>query len=120
MGQPNTQYIFDLAQALKKVIGPVWDETLIVVSCNLSCDSDQETARLLAEECLRLFSEKNTHVLVSAILEGRLNACGGALVASLFESGLLDKAAVNSNVFNLVSAVSSENNTIYYSELSFS
>jgi AmmeMemoRadiSam system protein B len=118
MGQPRAQYIYDLAQALKTVIRPVLDETLVVVSCNLSCDNDQNTARHLAEECLRLFSEKNAQALASAILEGRLNACGGALVVSLFESGLLDGTRTCS-VADMVSAVGMENNTVFYSGLSF-
>jgi hypothetical protein len=117
MGQPGAQYIFDLAQALKKVVIPVIHETLIVVSCNLSSNNDEKTARFLAEECLRLFAEMNAPALASAVLEGRLNACGGALVVSLFESGLLDKAC--SAAGNLVSAVSAENNTVYYSGISF-
>jgi AmmeMemoRadiSam system protein B len=119
MGQPNAQYIYDLAKGLKSVIKPVLDETLIVVSCNLSCDTDRNTARLLAEESLRLFSEKNAPALASAIFDGRLNACGGALVAALFESGLLDKTHECSFAENLVSAVGAENNTVYYSELSY-
>jgi len=119
MGQPKAQYIYDLAQALKAVITPVLDETLIVVSCNLSCDTDQATARFLAEEVLRLFTERNSPALATAILDGRLNACGGALAAGLFESGLLDNTKACSVSDNLISAVSAENNTVYYSKLSY-
>ena len=119
MGQPKAQYIYDLAQALKSVIMPVLDETLIVVSCNLSCDTDQTTARLLAEEALSLFAERNSPALANAILDGRLNACGGALAASLFESGLLDRTHTCSVADNMVSAVGAENNTVFYSELSY-
>jgi len=119
MGQPKAQYIYDLAQSLKVVIGPVLDETLIVVSCNLSCNTDQKTAKLAAEEVLRLFFEKDSPALASAILDGSLNACGGALVAGLFESGLLDKTHACSDDNNMVSAISAENNTVYYSELSY-
>ncbi|MCL2764568.1 MAG: AmmeMemoRadiSam system protein B [Treponema sp.] len=119
MGQPKAQYIYDLAQALKAVFTPVLDETLIVVSCNLSCDTDKMTARLLAEEALRLFTEKNSPALATAVLDGRLNACGGALVASLFESGLLDNTHICSVADNMVNAVGTENNTVYYSELSY-
>jgi len=119
MGQPRAQYIYDLAQALKTVIGPVLDETLIVVSCNLSSDNDSLTARTLAEECLRLFSEKNGPALAAAILDGRINACGGALAVSLFESGLLDKTRACSFNGNMASAVGAENNTVFYSEVSF-
>jgi AmmeMemoRadiSam system protein B len=119
MGQPKAQYIYDLAQALKAVITPVLEETLIIVSCNLSSDTDQKTAQALAEEVIRLFSEKNSPALASAILDGRLNACGGALAAGLFESGLLDKTHACSVAEKMVSAVSVENNTVYYSELSY-
>jgi len=119
MGQPKAQYIYDLAQALKTVITPVLNETLIIVSCNLSYDNDRATARLLAEEVLQLFSERNSPALASGILDGRLNACGGALAASLFESGLLSKTNSCSIADNLVSAVGTENDTVYYGELSY-
>jgi len=119
MGQPRAQYIYDLAQALKTVIAPVLDETLIVVSCNLSSDNDRAKARELAEECLRLFSKKDGPALAAAILDGRLNACGGALAVSLFESGLLDKTKACSVNENMVSAVGAENNTVFYNEVSF-
>ena len=119
MGQPKAQYIYDLAQALKTVIAPVLDETLIIVSCNLSCDNNQQTARLLAEETVSLFAQRNSPALASAILDGRLNACGGALVAGLFESGLLDGTQGCSVADNMVSAVGAENNTVFYSELSY-
>jgi AmmeMemoRadiSam system protein B len=119
MGQPKAQYIYDLALALKAVIMPVLDETLIVVSCNLSSGADQATAQVLAEEVLRLFSERNSPALKAAILDGRLNACGGALAAGLFESGLLDKTQKCHVSDNMVSAVSAENNTVFYSELSY-
>ena len=119
MGQPNSRYIHDLAQALKNAIMPVLNETLIIVSCNLSCDTDQKNARHLAEESIRLFSEKNAPALASAVLDGRLNACGGALVASLLESGLLDNTHTCSVANNLISAVGTENYTVFYSELSY-
>jgi AmmeMemoRadiSam system protein B len=119
MGQPKAQYIYDLAKALKTVITPILDETLIVVSCNLSSDNDRLIAQTLAEECLRLFSEKDGPALAAAILEGRLNACGGALAVSLFESGLLDKTRGYSSRNNMISAVGAENNTVFYCVFSF-
>ena len=119
MGQPDTFYIKDLAKALKTVITPVLNETLIVVSCNLSCDNDSANARFQAQECLRLFSEKDADALASAILNGKLNACGGALVVSLFESGLLKKTKTCLKNDDMASAVDAENNTVFYSELSF-
>jgi len=118
MGRPGAQYIHDLAQSLKTVITPVLDETLIVVSSNLSSGNDEITARHLADEALRLFLEKDAPVLASAVLDGRLNACGGALVVSLIESGLLEKK--RSCVTNdMICAVETENNIVYYNEVSF-
>ena len=124
MGQTSAEYINDLAHALRVVITPVLDETLLIVSCNLSCDNDGTTARLLAEECLRLFSEKDAPALASAILNGSINACGGGLVVSLLESGLLDGKHSCSPVNYMVSAVgntidNAENNTVFYSAVSF-
>jgi len=119
MGQPSAQYIYDLAQGLKTVITPaIMEETLIIVSCNLSSNKDEKEARILAEESLRLFKEMNASALASAIFEDRLNACGGALVVSLLESGILQKTSCSS-INNFVSAVTIENNTVYYSGLSF-
>ena len=119
MGQPTAQHIFDLAQALGTIITPsVLEETLIVVSCNLSSNKDENAARILAEESLRLIKEMNSSALASAVLEDRLNACGGALIVSLLESGLLQKTSCSA-VNDCVSAVTIENNTVYYSGLSF-
>jgi AmmeMemoRadiSam system protein B len=119
MGQPSLEYIGDLAQALRTVVGPVLDETLIVVSCNLSSAEDKTEARLLAEETLRVFSRKDATALSTAILEGRINACGGALVTSLFMSGLLDNMRPYFSVGNMACAVDTENNTVYYGAISF-
>jgi len=88
-----------------------------VVSCNLSSASDENSARLLAEECLRLFSEKNVPALVSALLENRLNACGGGLVAGLLASGLLDETRPIAR--NMVSAIGPENDTVFCGAVSF-
>jgi len=119
MGQPEACHILDLAHALKTAISPVLSETLIIVSCNLSCDADKANARILAEQTVSLFTEKNPRNLSSAVLNGRLNACGGALVAALFESGLLDKTHTCSVADNLVSAVGAENDTVFYSEFAY-
>jgi AmmeMemoRadiSam system protein B len=119
MGQPNSHHISDLAHSLKTVITPVLYETLLVVSCNLSCDNDKATARQWAEECLRLFSKKDAPALASAILDGRINPCGGGLVVSLLESGLLDGKRPYSASDSLTSAVGLENNTVFYSAVSF-
>jgi AmmeMemoRadiSam system protein B len=117
MGQPERKYIKDLSTALKNVITPVLDETLLVVSCNLSNNNDKTMARNQAQECFDLFAGKDAPSLISAILDGRLNPCGGALVASLLESGLVDKK--NCHAGDMLSANSMEDNTVFYSAFSF-
>jgi AmmeMemoRadiSam system protein B len=117
MGQPEQKHIKDLSWALKNVITPVIDETLLVVSCNLSSNNDKTLARDHALECHNLITEKNDTALVSAILKGKLNPCGGALVASLLESGLLDGKTCSAE--DLQSAVGMENNMVFYSAFSF-
>jgi MEMO1 family protein len=117
MGQPEQKYIKDLALVLKNVITPILDETLLVVSCNLSCNDDKATAHNHARECLNLIVEKNALPLTSAILDGRLNPCGGALAASLLESGLLDGKACYAE--DMLSAAGMDNNTVFYSAVSF-
>jgi AmmeMemoRadiSam system protein B len=123
MGQSNPKNIEDMAQSLKTVISPILNETLLVVSCNLSCSSDIETARHSAKECLRLFTEKDFSAIASAITSGRLNACGWALAAGLFKSGLLDEKQPYSFADKMVYAVGSmneiENNTVFYGAVSF-
>ncbi len=73
----------------------------------------------MAEDSLRLFSEKNANRLYSAILNGSINSCGGGLVAALLESGLLDRTQSYSSADNLVSALGTENDTVFYSSVSF-
>jgi len=58
MGQPGAQYIYDLTQGLKTVVTPIVDETLIVVSSNLSSSKNDEKALSLARECQEFFAKK--------------------------------------------------------------
>jgi MEMO1 family protein len=117
VGQPSQKYIKDLAAALKRVITPLLDETLLVISCNLSSNDDKETARSHAQETLSLIKGKNPSALISAIIEDRLKPCGGALIASLLESGLVAEKTCYAE--DLLSAVGMENKTVFYSAASY-
>jgi len=112
MGQPKAESIEALAHALKTVFAPIIGNTLFVVSCNLSSADDKISALIMAKESLRLFSGKNAQELVCAVLENRLTACGGGLVAGLLASGLLDET--RSAAGNMVSAVGEENDSVFY------
>jgi AmmeMemoRadiSam system protein B len=109
MGQPQKQYISVLAHALRAIFEPVMDDTLLVISFNLAADAD---------EYIRLFTEGNHAELSIALQNGRIASCGGALVAALLQSGLIDgtrPAASDS----LLSARDEHNRTVYYGAFSF-
>jgi AmmeMemoRadiSam system protein B len=83
-----------LARALRIILEPIMDTTLLVVSSNIAVHDDEQTARRGAETCIRLLEENRTGAFIAAFHEGRINSCGGALIAALLESGLVaDKPA---------------------------
>jgi AmmeMemoRadiSam system protein B len=119
MGTLRRPLIDALARALKIVAGPVMGKSLCVVSCNVSVHSSGETARAQAEECVRLLMKKDADAFCAGLSGGQLSACGGALAASLLESGLL--AGREAHLFSnpLGSARNEENKTVYYGALSY-
>ncbi|GHV93691.1 hypothetical protein AGMMS50293_00110 [Spirochaetia bacterium] len=119
MGQPRAAVISALAHALNIVFEPILEDTLLVVSCNLSSAANKTTGRLLAVEALRLITGKNAAGLSAAVLDGRINICGGALVASLLKSGLLDATEPCLTPGSMFSATGEGNNTVFYGALSF-
>ena len=116
MAQIKPEYIDDLASALEKVIAPVIDDTLIVVSCNLSKSSDKFLAKKNADDCIKLIAEKDWNAIYSSITGGGLSVCGGGPVISLLKSGLVK----NSDCLSSGIVTATENNaTVYYSSLYF-
>ncbi|MDR0316420.1 MAG: AmmeMemoRadiSam system protein B, partial [Treponema sp.] len=112
MGQPQEPLIDALACALRTICGPTMDNTLLVISCNLAVHSSADTAFFMAEECVRLFSEQKNAELSVALLDGRLISCGGGLIASLLQSGLVDSMHPNCVSHSLLSVQSEEHNTV--------
>ncbi|MDR2479601.1 MAG: AmmeMemoRadiSam system protein B [Treponema sp.] len=119
MGCPGAESISVLADALRTVLYPVMDDTLLVVSCNLAMDSSGGRALDMARECMRLLSEKRGAEFSEALLGGRLVCCGGALAASLLLSGLVDPMRALPSAPALLSAKGEENKTVYYGAVSF-
>ena len=119
MGGQKKQHIRVLANALKAVFKPEMENTLLVVSFNLGVNSKESTALNMARECQRLFREGNYDELSAAFQEGKITGCGGALVAALLQSGLVDTAhpALASDL--LLSAKGEKNKTVYYGAFSF-
>jgi hypothetical protein len=95
--------------------------TLIVVSGNLSMNRDAEKARITAEECVRLLLEKNSEKFNRAIHNNEnsvsglhISSCGGALAAALLESGLIQNKQARFISKKLTYAPGEENKTVYY------
>ncbi|MCL2044610.1 MAG: AmmeMemoRadiSam system protein B [Treponema sp.] len=119
MGKPRVQDISTLAHALRAVFQPIMDETLLVVSFNLAMHPGEDAALHMAGECMRLFKEDRRVELFSALKDGRISSCGGALVAALLQSGLLDSARPCLASDSLLSARGEKDRTVYYGALSF-
>jgi AmmeMemoRadiSam system protein B len=119
MGNSRPVLISTLAQALRIVFEPIMEDTLLVVSCNLSMNNNEDLARVQAEECVRLLMEKRSAEFSAGIRNGRISACGGALAASLLESGLVDRLDSNFVSGALIHAQGEENKTVYYGAISY-
>jgi AmmeMemoRadiSam system protein B len=117
MGRPRAPVIAALACALKMVIEPILEDTLFVVSFNLAADANEAAARDMAEECMRLCAGKKAAAFNRALLDGQIKSCGGGLVASLLQSGLLDPMRATSQPLFRVRGEADA--TVYYGALSF-
>jgi len=119
LGGQRKQHIRLLADALHAVLAPVMDDTLLAVSFNLTANPDSDSELESVEECMRLFREGKRRKLYSAFEDGQIAGCGGALVAALAQSRLLDKALPCLASESLLSAVGERDKTVYYGAFSF-
>jgi AmmeMemoRadiSam system protein B len=117
MGRQREPVIAALADALKTVLGPIMESTLLVVSFNLSPDSTDAMSLNAAEECMRLIAEKNAAGFSAALHSGQIKSCGGGLVAGLLQSGLVE--AMRPVPHPLVQVDREGNPALYYGALSF-
>jgi len=119
MGGQKKQHIRVLANALRAIFEPEMESTLLVVSFNLGVHSKEATAFNMAQECRLLFKDGRHDDLCAAFQEGRITGCGGALVAALLQSGLVDAARPVLASDLLLSAKSEKDKTVYYGAFSF-
>jgi AmmeMemoRadiSam system protein B len=119
LGGSQPSLISALAGALRRVLEPLMGETLLVVSCNLSMNNDEQLARLQAEECVRLLLKKDSVRFNAGLRNGQLNPCGGALAAVLLESGLVENMEAAFVSGSLIHARGEENKTVYYGAVSY-
>jgi len=119
MGRPHVQYTSVLANALRAVFEPVMENTLLVISLNLTSHSSEAAALNMAGEFVRLFREGKHGELCAALQDGRIANCGGALVAALLLSGLMNTSHPRVASDSLLSARTEQDKTVYYGAFSF-
>ncbi|MDR1617899.1 MAG: AmmeMemoRadiSam system protein B [Treponema sp.] len=119
MGSSRRRLVSALAHSLRIVFEPIMKDTLLVLSCNLSMNMDGETARLQAEECVRLLTEKDAARFAGEVRDGGISACGKGLAASLLESGLVNNMRGRLVSGPLIQAKGEENKTVYYGAFAY-
>ncbi|MDR0583321.1 MAG: AmmeMemoRadiSam system protein B [Treponema sp.] len=119
MGQPGEAVIAALAYALKIVIEPILEDTLLVFSCNLAVGSNETEALRMADDCMEFITGKRGSEFSAALLGGRVTACGGGPVASLLRSGLLDALRPRRVPQPILSMKGEGNITVCYGAFSF-
>jgi len=119
MGGQKKQHVRILANALRAIFEPEMENTLLVVSFNMGVHSKEATALNMARECRQLFREGRHDELRTAFQDGRITGCGGALVAALLQSGLVDACCPSLASDLLLSAKGERDKTVYYGAFSF-
>jgi len=117
MGGQKRQYVKVLANALRAVFTPEMENTLLVVSFNLTAGG--RTAHDMADECMRLFRNGSHDELNEAFQSGQIAGCGGTLVSALLSSGLLDTAQPCTASDLMLSARGEKGKTVYYGAFAF-
>ena len=119
MGKPRETLVRALARALRDILSPVIENTLIVVSFNMAVHQDEEQALNMAWECLKLLSEEKNAELGKALQSGKIKSCGGALVAALLQSDLIEGYHIKLASPSLKSMLGEKGKTVYYGAFSF-
>jgi hypothetical protein len=117
MSGQKKQYIRVLANALRAVFLPEMDNTLIIISFNMTAKPEENTG--MADECMRLFREGRYDKLYRALQNGEITGCGSALITALLQSGLVEETLPCPAKDLLLSANGEKNKTVYYGGFAF-
>jgi hypothetical protein len=79
-----------LAKALRVTFEEHMEESLIVVSSNVSRNFDPALALSMADEFRTILEAMDTRSFLTCLADSRISACGAAILGALLESGLLD------------------------------
>jgi AmmeMemoRadiSam system protein B len=109
-----------LGRALRIILEPLMDSTLVVISSNISIHKDGQAALDRAENCVRLLEANRIEDFIAGIHDGRISSCGGALIGALLESGLVADKPARLVTGPLVSARGERDDTACYGGIAFS
>ena len=78
-----------LARVLRMLANDNIEHSIIIVSSNISASCDKAQALTMAENFSVVLPATDADAFSAELSAGRINACGGAIISALFESGLL-------------------------------
>ena len=102
-----------LAKALRISLETYMKDCLIIISSTVSQNLDAATAFTMANEFSSLLGGMDAQAFLAGLAEGRISACGGALMGALLESGLLSGKRFSALV-PLKQVKREEGETVYY------
>ena len=102
-----------LAKALKITIEEYIEESLIIISSTISQNADADLAQSMAEEFSALLEDMNARAFLARLAEGRISACGGALMGAMLESGLLGGKHFSA-LLPMMNGKGEQGETVYY------
>ena len=113
MSGENPALISSLAISLRAAIETYIEECLIIISSTVSQSLDPGLALTMANEFCSLLEDTDSKAFLARLSEGRISACGGALLGALLESGLLG-AKRFSILAPLTQGKENQGETVYY------
>jgi len=120
LGGQRKQHIRVLANALRAVLMPEMDDTLIVVSFNMTVNGipgNKETN--MPDEFMRLFREGKYNELNQSLQSGKITGCGSALISALLQSRLLEKTRPFPAHNDFLCARGERDKNVYYGGFAF-
>lgn len=105
--------ISGLAKALSIVFEEQMEESLVVISSNVSQNIDPALALSMADEFCSLLQNMDTRAFLACLASGRISACGGALIGAFLASELLNGKRF-STLCPLMQSTGEDGQTVYY------
>lgn len=83
-------FVTGLAKALRIILEDYIEESLVIISSNVSQNMDPADALSMANEFTSLLENTDSSAFLGSLAAGRISASAGALLGAFIESGLLN------------------------------